>query len=98
LLTTGTAPFHGPTETQVCVRLPVLAGGVQREGDMVGSIPSVPRIDITPTSAEDVPRAAVQAEIQVAVLKTQQDTLRMQGQELARLIEPHKGNNIDTYA
>ncbi len=61
------------------------------------SAPS-PRIDVDPADIVDLPAALVQARLQVAALKTQQDVMAMQGRELARLMEPHKGNFVDTYA
>jgi hypothetical protein len=56
------------------------------------------RIEFNPTSALDLPQAAVKARIQIAVLKSEQDMMLMQGRELARLIEPHKGGNVDARA
>ena len=46
----------------------------------------------------DLPQATVKARLQVAALKTEQEMRRMQGAELARLIEPNKGTQIDARA
>lgn len=51
-----------------------------------------------PRDVADLPQAAVQARLQIAVLKTEQDMMRLQGAELARLIEPHKGGSVDARA
>jgi hypothetical protein len=56
------------------------------------------RIDFSPSDVSDIPAARIKAEFQVAALKTQQDMQLMQGRELARLMEPHKGGGIDRYA
>lgn len=66
---------------------------------MVGGVSmAASRIDFNPTDPTDIPAATVQAKLQVAALKSQQDIMRMQGEELARLIEPNKGTNIDARA
>jgi hypothetical protein len=56
------------------------------------------RIDFNPSSAAELPEAMVKARFQVAALKTEQDMMAMQMSELARLIEPHKGQHIDARA
>jgi hypothetical protein len=55
-------------------------------------------IDFSPTDITDLPAATVKAHFQIAALKTEQDMMMMQGQELARLMEPHKGANLDARA
>lgn len=66
---------------------------------MVGSVSGASgRIDINPTDVTDLPAAGVQARLAVAALKAEQDIMRLQGQELARLIEPQKGTHLDARA
>ena len=66
---------------------------------MVGSVSGgASGIDYNPTSMTDAVSGGVQAKVQVAVLKMQQDQMRMEGQEMAQLMEPHKGGNVDAYA
>lgn len=66
---------------------------------MIGSVSGTSgRIDINPTDAADLPVAGVQARLAVAALKAEQDIMRLQGQELARLIEPQKGVHLDARA
>lgn len=55
-------------------------------------------IDFNPSSPAELPEAMVKARFQVAALKTEQDMMAMQMTELARLVEPHKGQHIDTRA
>lgn len=55
-------------------------------------------ISYEPSDVVDLPAAQVQARMQVAALKNQQDMLLMQGQEMARMMEPHKGTLVDRYA
>lgn len=65
----------------------------------VGSISGASSpVDFNPTDVADIAPAAAASELQVAVLKNQQDMMRVQGQELARLIEPNKGQHLDAYA
>ncbi len=66
---------------------------------MVSSIGSAgSTIDYTPGDVTDLSAATIRARFSVAALKTEQDVHLMQGVELARLIEPHKGTRIDTRA
>jgi hypothetical protein len=59
---------------------------------------SAPTIDFNLSDITEMASAQIQARFQIAALRTQQDMQIMQGRELARLMEPHKGQNIDTYA
>ena len=66
---------------------------------MVGGIGgSLPQVSFNPTSVESAPGDAVQAKIQIAVLKMEQDTMKMEGQQIAQMIEPNKGQYVDAYA
>ena len=66
---------------------------------MIGGIGgSLPQVSFNPTDIESAPGDAVQARIQVAVLKMEQDAMKMEGQQLAQMIEPNKGQYIDAYA
>jgi hypothetical protein len=56
------------------------------------------RIEFNPTSPVELPEAMVKARLQIAALKTEQDMMALQMTELARLIEPHKGQHLDTHA
>lgn len=63
---------------------------------MIGPVNA--RIDFNPADPVDLPQAAVTARLQIAALKTQQEIAALQMQELARLLEPHKGSAIDARA
>jgi hypothetical protein len=65
---------------------------------MVSGVSGSSPIDFTPTDAADIPAASAQAKVQVAVLKNQQDMMRLEGQTIARMLEPNKGANLDAYA
>lgn len=55
-------------------------------------------INFNPTDATEIPAASVQARLQVAALKSEQDMMRTEGATLAQMIDPNKGANVDTYA
>ena len=66
---------------------------------MIGGIGgSLPQVNFNPTDIESAPGDAVQAKMQIAVLKMEQDAMKMEGQQLAQMIEPNKGQYIDAYA
>jgi hypothetical protein len=65
---------------------------------MIEPVGALSRIAFTPTDVTDLPRAVVQAEVQVAALKQGQDAAKSTAEALVRLIEPEKGNHIDRYA
>jgi len=66
---------------------------------MVGGVGSAsPLIEFNPSDPEDLTEATVKARLQIAAIKTEQDMQMLQMRELTRLIEPHKGGNIDTRA
>jgi hypothetical protein len=55
-------------------------------------------IEIHPVDITDLASSAARAKIGVAVLKMEQDFMRVQGEALARMLEPHKGGNVDARA
>jgi hypothetical protein len=66
---------------------------------MIGGVSGIGgQIEFNPTDLTDLPEATVKARFQVAALKAEQDILRMQGDEMARLIEPNKGTVLDARA
>lgn len=63
---------------------------------MVSMLPATSRsIDYSPRDVVDLSAAQVKAQLQVAALRTELDVMEMQGRELARLMEPHKGQYVD---
>ncbi len=66
---------------------------------MVGGIgSSLPQVNYNPTDITSAPGDVVQAKIQIAVLKMEQDAMKLEGQQVAQMIEPNKGQNLDAYA
>ncbi len=63
---------------------------------MVSLLPASARsIEYSPRDITDLSSAQVKAQLQVAVLKTKLDVMELQRRELARLLEPHKGQHVD---
>lgn len=65
---------------------------------MIRGIGGAGPIAFNPTDVTDIPQAAVQARIQVAALKSQQEMMRIEGDALAQMIDPNKGTRVDAYA
>ena len=63
-----------------------------------GNGSSLPQVSFNPTSIESAPGDAVQAKMQIAVLKMEQDAMKLEGQQIAQMIEPNKGQYVDAYA
>ncbi len=66
---------------------------------MVSLLPATARgIDYNPRDVADLSAVQVKAQLQVAAIKTELDVMELQGRELARLMEPHKGQFVDARA
>lgn len=65
---------------------------------MISPLSSARPVTCNPTDIADIPVAVVTARMQVAAIKAEQDIMRLQGEELARLIEPNKGTQVDLRA
>lgn len=56
------------------------------------------RVAFDPRTVEDLPEATLQAKFALAAVKAQQDVARVQGEEMLRLLEPHKGGTVNARA
>jgi hypothetical protein len=63
---------------------------------VVGNVSAT--VDFNPTDITELPAAALKARVQIAAIKTQQEMDLLQVRELSRLMEPHKGANLDARA